>query len=271
MAVYPLRLIERSPIPRGFLPKNSKHKAMAYLYVEEDARLLACAKVPLPYRLLWGFLAREGMRLGEALTLTYADLDLTRGAVKLDRNKTDDARAWALSPGVADCLKCYREQFRKKAKPDSLVFVDEHGAPFDSRALPVRLRKHLSLAGVKRAELFLTTEHRMRMRVHDLRGTFVTVALANGRSESWISDRTGHKSSQMINHYKRTARTLNELGQGDFSPLASAISELAKPPEVVGHAGPNVGQIDQPVESANPEKSNDIAEERGFEPLRNHG
>jgi hypothetical protein len=29
------------------------------------------------------------------------------------------------------------------------------------------------------------------MRVHDLRGTFVTLALADGKSESWVADRAG--------------------------------------------------------------------------------
>ncbi len=228
MAVYPLRLIERSPIPRGFLPTNSKHKAMAYLYPDEDAQLLACVKVPLPHRLLWGFLAREGMRLGEALSLTFGDLDLERGAVKLDKNKTDDPRAWVLSPGVANAIKA----LRPNVEPTELVFVDEQGNQFDSRSLPAVLRAHLRKAGITRPELFETTAQRMRMRVHDLRSTFVTVALANGRSESWISDRTGHKSSQMINHYKRTARTLSELQQGDLVPLDVAL----------GHAGPSVGQ-----------------------------
>jgi hypothetical protein len=65
--------------------------------------------------------------------------------------------------------------------------------------------------------------------VHDLRGTFVTVSLANGKSESWISDRTGHRSSVMIARYKRTARTFSELHTGNFAPLDSAI------PELIGH------------------------------------
>lgn len=87
------------------------------------------------------------------------------------------------------------------------------------------LRSHLETIGLKqeRPELFTTTGQRMRIRVHDLRGTFVTIALANGRSESWISDRTGHKSSQMIAKYKRTARTLQELSQGDLAPLDEAL------------------------------------------------
>ena len=74
-------------------------------------------------------------------------------------------------------------------------------------------RQHLETIGLKaeRPELFVTTNERHQMRVHDLRGTFVTLSLAAGRSEPWIADRTGHRSSPMINRYKRTARSFAEL------------------------------------------------------------
>ena len=72
---------------------------------DEDARLLGCLSVPLSYRLLYGFLSREGMRKSEALGLTWGDIDLARGAVCLDANKTDDPRTWALDPGVAEALR----------------------------------------------------------------------------------------------------------------------------------------------------------------------
>jgi integrase len=36
------------------------------------------------------------------------------------------------------------------------------------------------------------TANRAQFRAHDLRGTFVTLALANGKSETWVADRTGH-------------------------------------------------------------------------------
>jgi hypothetical protein len=49
------------------------------------------------------------------------------------------------------------------------------------------------------------------------------VALANGRSEAWVADRTGHRSSQMIARYKRTARTAAELSLGDWAPLDVAL------------------------------------------------
>ncbi len=58
-----------------------------------EAALLRAVDVPLPNRMLYGFVAREGMRSSEALRMTWSDLDLERGVVRLDRNKTDDPRA----------------------------------------------------------------------------------------------------------------------------------------------------------------------------------
>ncbi|HTN89321.1 MAG TPA: DNA integration/recombination/inversion protein, partial [Sorangium sp.] len=61
------------------------------------------------------------------------------------------------------------------------------------------------------------------MRAHDTRSTFITVALANGRSEAWVADRTGHRSSIMIQRYRRAVRAFAELGLGELASLAEAI------------------------------------------------
>jgi integrase len=92
--------------------------------------------------------------------------------------------------------------------------------------LAERLRAHLWLADVRREELHNTGTNRRQLRAHDLRGTFVTLALANGRSETWVADRTGHTSSLMINRYRRAARSALELGLGVLTPLDEAIPEL---------------------------------------------
>jgi hypothetical protein len=63
--------------------------------------------------------------------------------------------------------------------------------------------------------------------VHDLRATFITLALATGRTEAWIADRTGHRSSQMINRYRRPARTVADLGLGWLAQMCDAVPELA--------------------------------------------
>jgi integrase len=105
MAVFPCEHISRSPLPRGFLPRIGKPP---YLYPSEDAALLGHQPIPLDRRLLWGFLAREGCRVSEALALRVGlDVDLERGAIRLDKNKTDDPRAWALDPGVSRALATY--------------------------------------------------------------------------------------------------------------------------------------------------------------------
>lgn len=218
IAVYPLRLIEASPIPAGWLPKIRRTKSLTFVHPAEDAALLACAAVPLPRRVLWGLLTREGLRLSEALTLRWRDV--AKGAITLSRTKTDEGRAWASSPGTAEALAAFR--------PEG---VDDSELVFALGAVrPEELRADLGAAGVTRPELFEKSPHRQPIRVHDLRGTFVTLSLANGKTETWVADRTGHRSSIMINRYRRAARTAAELGLGPLAPLNEAIPELARGP-----------------------------------------
>jgi len=223
MAVYPCELIDRSPLPVGFLPAAKDNKAKSFLYPSEDATLLACPEVlpdlddngqqltdangqplnrpgvPLPFRVLYGFLAREGCRLGEALSLRWCDLDLERGVIRLDANKTDEPRAWALAPGVSEALATFRKKSHANTREDGTAKSAEEMASelvfngFDEDRVAETFRAHLRLAGVKRAELFENNDNRRQIRVHDLRATFITLALANNRTETWVQDRTGHK------------------------------------------------------------------------------
>ncbi len=212
----------RLPRPPPHGPSHVSGKAKAALYPDEDARLLGCTAVPLANRVLYGFLTREGMRAGEAMRLTWEALDLDRGAVRLDKNKTDDPRAWALDPGTADALRRWRKLIGKPAASERVfASVTNPGHAAD------KLREHLAQAGVNRAELFESSDARRPIRVHDLRATFVTVALATGRPESWVTARTGHRSSSQVNGYRRTAATFADLRCAWFADMASAIPELA--------------------------------------------
>jgi integrase len=243
LAVYPCRVLEAHPLPKGFVPKIGKPPAFAYLYPSEDAALLA-SSVPLAFRLLWGFLCREGCRTSEAAGLRFRDLDLKRGTLTLDENKTDDARAWALDPGVAAALATWKKQ--RDAGNDDLVFVDPQGQPLEGWRLAGLLRAHLKAAGVERAELFAEGANRRPLRAHDLRGTFVTLSLANGRSETWVADRTGHTSSQMINRYRRAARSATELDLGSLLPLNAAIPELSADCPAIAPNARSLGQDERP-------------------------
>lgn len=240
MAVFPARIIAANPLPRGFLPSVKNAKALTYLYPAEDAQLLAAsgapageteaerAGVPLCYRVLYGFLAREGMRTGEAEGLRWSDITWTNdgvAAVTLDENKTDSPRAWTLSPGVSRALELWLE-LTPAPEDDDHVFVDEFDRPMSRDRLAETLREHLALAKVTRKQLFETSKARRPIRAHDLRATFITVALASGRSETWVMDRTGHETSAMLARYRRASRSFAELGLGDLVPLDQAIPEL---------------------------------------------
>lgn len=233
LAVYPLKLIERSPIPPKWLPQKPAPKAKGYLYPDEEARLLLCTdpRVPLMHRFLLGVLYREGFRASEAAALTWDDLDLKRGVIRLDANKTDDPRAWRLGEDVAEALRIWRTM---RPETSTHVFEEDRrgrgrggpaGRPVNVRHLSERQRRYLHIAGINRPELFESTSRRKALRAHDSRATFTTLALASGKTETWVADRTGHRSSTMIATYRRAARTASELGLGWLVPLHQIFPE----------------------------------------------
>ncbi len=229
MALFPLRIIKTNPLPEGFLPPIPTGKAKSWLYPDEDTKLLCAKPVPLAWRVFYGFLHREGLRFSEAVRLIWSDVDLERGVLVLDKNKTEEPRAWALSLGVVVGLRAWRtlrERDGVLVGPNDPVFVNERGKPIQENHAARRYREHLMLARITRGILYERTTMRQPIRAHDTRATFVTISLANGKSEAWVMDRTGHKSSLMINRYRRAARTAAELHLGDLKPLSEAIPEL---------------------------------------------
>jgi len=233
-----LEIIQTNPSQHIPLPGSARTKALPYLYPDEEATLVSSEAVPLPYRLLYGFLAREGMRKSEALRLTWDDVDLARGIVRLDENKSDDPRAWALRSDVIRALSWWRES---RSDDSDRVFLGSKGKPLNTLRAH-RLRAHLRRAGVTRAELYETTPSRQAIRVHDLRGTFVTLSLAAGKTETWVQDRTGHTTNAMLQRYRRQARTAAEVGLGDLEPLDALIR--GSDPRDGGH-GVDVSEIER--------------------------
>ena len=231
LAVMPCRLIEFNPIPKGWVPRKPKgERAKGFIYPDEDARLMGCTRIPLLRRLAYGVLDREGLRTDELASLTWADLDLDRGLLRLDENKSRSPRVWALRPDVKRALVLWKE--RTAPDGDGMDRRNEHvfaekSVPIDPLPLAKQLRRDLKKAGIDRAELTQHNENRMRLRAHDLRGTFVTIALANGKTETFVADRTGHTTSDMINTYRRVARQFAEANIGELGQLDELLPDLA--------------------------------------------
>ena len=123
---------------------------------------MGCRAVPLAYRLLYGFLAREGCRCSEALLADVGNYDLERGTFRLDENKTDEPRPWMLNPGVVEALRLWAKH---PARPKSRnVFVEDDGKIISANHLVDKFRSHLEVAGIDRPELFMKTRLRSPIR-----------------------------------------------------------------------------------------------------------
>jgi integrase len=117
IAAYPLRIIQTSPLPKGWLPLVTSNKAKGLLYPEEEKRTLSCTKYELHWRIFFGFLARSGFRVDEAAGLAMKDVDLDHGVITLDDNKTDDPRAPTYGPELMTALKLWRDTYPSGPPP----------------------------------------------------------------------------------------------------------------------------------------------------------
>jgi integrase len=192
LAAFPCRIIPVNPLPKGFVPSPGKPPARSWWRPADDADLLECDEVPLLFRFFYGFTFREGLRESEAGGLTWRDV--AGGSLTLDENKTDDARSWMLYPGTAEALAAWKQIVKRAGIPTGdadrvFVHIDgQHkGTPLYVKHLAEDFRDHVTKSGLWRAD-FAAGPNRKRLDFHDLRGGFVSWALATGRTEAWVTD-----------------------------------------------------------------------------------
>jgi integrase len=169
---------------------------------------------------LWLLLATTGMRRGEALGLSWEDLDLEAGrlsitktlimngyATMLSTPKTKKGRRLiVLDQATISALRKLRTQQMKVHLQQGLpwkesqpVFVTEAALPYH----PERVSKLFAQAA-KQAGL-------PRIRLHDLRHTYATLALSAGVHPKVISERLGHASIAItLDCYSHCLPTLSE-------------------------------------------------------------
>jgi integrase len=219
------------------VPKANRLKERSYLFPHEEAAVLACADIPFVWRLFFGFCAREGLRRENAVTLEWSNLtlDLPGGGGHIDLDKTKNGRGgnWPLNAGTAEALRRWQPLCPSKRWVFPAEALPRHrrrraGLPLSADHAGLKLREALALAGQERPKLFQRDANRIPIRAHDLRATFVTLALALGKTEDWVMRRTGHSSSVMLARYRRDAETLREHDLGWLADLAASIPEFKK-------------------------------------------
>jgi integrase len=164
------------------------------------------------YHSAFAFLALTGCRRGEALGLRWSDVDLDRSVVSIrqtvipltketgkgregrivPRTKTDKARVIELDAATAAILRRWRARQAEERlvmgsgyRDHDLIFCRPDGVPYHPEAFSKTFDRRVRLP--RFAEL-------PTIRLHDLRHTWATLALAAGIDVAIVAKRLGHGS-----------------------------------------------------------------------------
>lgn len=194
-----------SPMLRVDPPRLPKTEVVP-LTAEQTTKLLdVAASEADPLLGLWTIAAYTGARKGELLGLTWSDVDLDAGTIRIRRSlaRIEDARpvysdpktarsrrVLDLAPDAVAVLRAHqdRQTFDRRGLGDAyadlgIVFASELGTPLDTNNVTKRFKRAL-----RRAGLPPTT------RLHDLRHGAATMMLEAGETVPTVSEYLGHAS-----------------------------------------------------------------------------
>ena len=184
------KIIPENPCKAVALPKV-EHKEMQTIPAEQLQTFLQEAKASGVYEMYYIELA-TGLRRGELLGLKWTDIDWKNGIIKVRRSiarvngeivesplKTKNSyRAVTISPQAVEILKEQKEKTN-----DQYIFPSPNGGPISPDSVNNMLKRVLARAGIP------------KVRFHDLRHTFATIALQNGVDIKTVSGMLGHFSA----------------------------------------------------------------------------
>lgn len=114
-----------------------------------------------------------GLRAGELLRLTQADLDIDAGTLHIRHSKFGKSRIVPIAPDLVQCLVQCRiltsERYGSSA-PDTPLFPSPRGGRYSITALREAFHHALKTAGINRTA-------NSRIRLHDLRHSFAALRL----------------------------------------------------------------------------------------------
>jgi integrase len=155
---------------------------------ENELRALL-AEVPDEWRLFFELLAHTGLRIGEAIALTWADVDFGKRRVnvrrRLYRGRLDSPkskygrRAIPISEGLSRALW----RLRGTARDEMLLFTTRDGTPLDAKNLAARILK----PAAKRAGV-------PWVGFHTFRHTCATMLFRHGVNAKQVQMWLGHHS-----------------------------------------------------------------------------
>ena len=185
------RLILTNPAEGCALPRV-EHQEMKTLTTVQLASFFREARESGVFELYYLELA-TGLRRGELLGLKWEDIDLDRGDLRVRRQVSringevveaplKTKNAYRTLPLAEDTVSVLKEQ-RRKVGNSPWVFPSPNGGPISPDSVLHMLHRVLKRAGLP------------KVRFHDLRHTFATLALQNGVDVKTVSGMLGHFSA----------------------------------------------------------------------------
>ncbi|MBL8933974.1 MAG: site-specific integrase [Archangium sp.] len=183
-------------VPRGYLPKkldkNPEWRAQA-VFTREEARAIISEPLELFDRLTWAIVLFTGLRTGEISALRWRHIEFevkplgrmtvafswSRKAKREKPTKTGETRLAPIHPALAALLREWKlhgffEHMGRHPNSDDLVLSNRDGSHINEEPRMDRLHRALGQLGLR------TMAASERLRVHDLRRTFITLAQADG-------------------------------------------------------------------------------------------
>lgn len=211
-------------IPAADLLPCRARRASPYLYstADLDALLTAAQSLSTPLRratiaTLIGLLAVTGMRVGEALALDRADLDLQHGRLLVRHGKFNKSRELVLHPSTVAALRGYlRERDRLHPVPSSpALLISTAGTRLLYCNVHWTFHRLVQRAGLT------PRSASCRPRIHDLRHSFAVAAML----DAYAAGQDGQLRLTLLSTY---------LGHVDPT---STYWYLSAAPELLAHAG----------------------------------
>ncbi len=140
------------------LTPRKEHRSAARIFSRDELRSILEAADRLPFvpqsprrhlvmpelfRVLYGC----GLRVGEALRLKVADVDLAEGVLKIEQGKFRRDRLVPVAPALRRRLEKYRRSLATRTL-DDLFFPSRHGGRYDVASIYAVFRELLTQAGI---------------------------------------------------------------------------------------------------------------------------
>ena len=166
------------------------------LSVQEVERFLHSFR-NLKHKALFTFMYSAGLRVGEVLNLTIADIDSDRMQICIKQGKGKKDRYAILSEKVLGMLREYVKAFQ----PTIFLFEGQNGGEYSASSVQAFMRKHRKICGITK-----------KATPHTLRHSFATHLLDNGTDIRIIQPLLGHRNIATTHIYTHvSSRTLQNV------------------------------------------------------------